>query len=286
METHEKKGSVLMEFIIVLPLYMILLGMTFLYGELSLHGVNLAASADRTLAGVFGGQEWDGWNGYTSDMGAKDVAKAISPSQDLTYDALNYIEEGTIQKPSSYSKLRGGEVARRSFNGSWSWLVAATMADKYAMTPWTRGMVGTWAHLERLVDMSQPPSAVDGNSVLGTLFGSGGKRVVMTGKDGVSIGNSSSGAMTYSYYTLTRNSKGRIVDSSGTSYRHWDPGSLVDAAYGSATWNTCVYGEGWPMEKVNYASLGSEEDGKGNDPISGTDRPPYERYGQFVTWSE
>ncbi len=49
-----------MEFIIVLPLYMILLGMTFLYGELSLHGINLAASADRTVTVAYGINGWGG----------------------------------------------------------------------------------------------------------------------------------------------------------------------------------------------------------------------------------
>ena len=60
MRTYAKRGSVLMEFIIVLPLYMILLGMTFLYGELSLHGINLAASADRTVTVAYGINGWGG----------------------------------------------------------------------------------------------------------------------------------------------------------------------------------------------------------------------------------
>ena len=268
-----------MEFIIVLPLYMILLGMVFFYGELSLHGVNLAASADRTSACAMGGEGWSGWNGYSAFAAERDLAKAISPSRDLEDTDLSYHEGGAAEKPSSYTRRHAGKVADPSFNGSWTWFVAATVEDRYAMTPWTRGMVGTWAHLERLVNMTRQPDEVAGDSVLGTLFGGGLGRVAMTGKDGVTVGGGAGGARKYSYYTLTRNSLGRM----GASYRQWYPGSLVDAAYGSAKWNTCVYGEGWQLAE-EYSTLGGVN--KGASPTPGTYRPSYERYGQFITWSE
>lgn len=276
MRTYAKKGSVLMEFIIVLPLYLILLGMTFLYGELSLHGINLAASADRTIAAVFGGEEWKGWNGYKAKLAIGDIRVALSPDKKTLEDRdLRYIEEGTFARPSDYHGRRAGQVADSGFRGSWSWLVGATVEDYYAMTPWTRGMVGTWAHLERLVNMSNPPDAVADSSVLGTLFGGGLGRVRMTGKD---LG----GTALYSYYTLTRNSNGR----KDISYRQWKPGSLVNAATDAAKWYWCVYREPWPMEEVDYTSLGKDDKGKGDGPELGTERQTYQRYGQFVTWSE
>ena len=43
-------GSVLMEFIIVLPIYMLLLGFAFVIGDLSLDTIHLAGSGDRTRA--------------------------------------------------------------------------------------------------------------------------------------------------------------------------------------------------------------------------------------------
>ena len=279
MAMRAKSGSVLMEFVIVLPIYMILLGMAFFYGELSLHGINLAASADRTAAVARGGEEWGGWNGYTASAAEADFGKAISPSRELVEESLAYREEGTSARPSSYLRRHAGHVANVSFRGSWSWLVAATVEDNYAMTPWTRGMVGTWAHLEWLVDMTTPPDAVSSDSVLGTLFGGGLGRATMTGKDGVGIG-SSGGVAVYSYYTLTRNSKGRIDKQ---SYRHWDFGALVDGVAANATWNKYVYGEGWQLAE-EYASMGN---GKGADPPSYPgDRPFYKRYEQFYkTWS-
>lgn len=261
-----------MEFIIVLPLYMILLGMTFLYGELSLHGINLAASADRTVTVAYG---INGWGGVNVKEIVATTELVLSPSREVENNPLAYTEEGTIALPSTYHRHRAGEVADRRFHGSWSWLVGATVEDDYAMTPWTRGMVGTWAHLERLVKMSNPPDAVADSSVLGTLFGGGLGRVKMTGKD---LG----GTSLYSYYTLTRNSNGR----KDISYRQWKPGSLVNAATDAAKWYWCVYREPWPMEEVDYTSLGEDDKGKGDGPELGTERPPYERYGQFVTWSE
>ena len=266
-----------MEFIIVLPLYLILLGMTFFYGELSLHGVNLAASADRTVTVVRGGEEWAGWGGYTAGHAMSKVGEAISPSRDVQEAALQYHEEGTSDKPSSYTKHHVGQVAKSSFRGSWSWLVAATVEDDYAMTPWTRGMVGTWAHLERLVEMTEAPDAVSGDSVLGTLFGGGLGRAKMTGKDVVT-----SGVSGYSYYTLTRNSNGRIDKK---SYRHWDAGALVDTVADGAAWNRFVYAEDWQLAK-NYDSMASEEKGKPPPNYPG-DRRYYNRYQHFVdNWSD
>ena len=264
--------------IIVLPIYMILLGMSFFYGELSLHGVNLAASADRTAAVARGGEEWGGWNGYTASAAQIDFGKAISPSSELVEESLAYRVEGKNENPSIYRRHHAGQVADPSFRGSWSWLVAATVEDRYAMTPWTRGMVGTWAHLERLVDMTTPPDAISSDSVLGTLFGGGLGRATMTGKDGV---GASGGVAVYSYYTLTRNSNGRI---DRRSYRQWDAGALVDAVADKATWNKHVYGEDWQLAE-KYLSMGTDEN-KGKEPPSYPgDRPLYERYGQFKTWS-
>lgn len=279
MDMRSNRGSVLMEFIIVLPIYMILMGMAFFYGELSLHGVNLAASADRTAAVVRGGEGWSGWNGYSAASAETAFARAISPFREHFRDeALTYREEGTSARPSSYTRRHFGEVEDSSFKGAWTWLVAATVEDNYAMTPWTRGMVGTWAHLERLVKMENAPQGLGSDSVLNTLFGGSGNlgRVAMTGKDCVNVG-----ARVYSYYTLTRNSKARSPD---TPYRQWYPGNLVDDDVGGRpTWRECVYGEPWQLAK-NYKTLQGEN--KGADPGFGTYRRLYNRYGQYKTWSD
>jgi len=166
-------------------------------------------------------------------------------------------------------------VADSTFNGAWTWLVAATVEDNYAMTPWTRGMVGTWAHLEKLVKMKNPPKGLGNDSVLSTLFGGGLGSVTMIGKDGVNVGSK-----TYSYYTLTRNSKARVSD---TPYRQWYSGDLVDALADNATWNRCVYDEPWQLAE-NYSDLKNEDNGA--DPASGTRRQLYDRYLQFKTWSD
>jgi len=276
MDILKDRGSVLMEFIIVLPIYMILMGMAFFYGELSLHSVNLAASADRTTAVAYGGEGWKGWGDYTAAKAEEDFAKAISPFREHDKDdALSYREEGTSEKSSSYVGHKFGEVADPDFKGSWTWLVAATVEDDYAMTPWTRGMVGTWAHLENLVKMKDPPQGLGSDSVLSILFNGSLGRVTMTGKDGVNLG-----ARVYSYYTLTRNSNARAAD---TPYRQWHSGGLVDAVADNATWNRYVYDEPWQLAE-HYGDLKDENKGAGPEP--GAHRRLYGRYGQFKSWSD
>ncbi len=282
MDKRVKNGSVLMEFIIVLPIYMILLGMAFFYGELSLHGVNLAASADRTIAGTLGGKDWNGFGNYGVSNARGDVARAISPNRDFADTTLTYREEGSTESPSKLSNRLGGEVKDRGFEGSWTWLVAAKVEDDYAMTPWTRGMVGTWAHLERMVKMKNPPKAVSGDSVLGRLFNGNLGRTSMTGKD---LGGD---VKIYSYYTLMRNAKGRIQDQ---SYRYWtSPGGIVTGTGKGSLWYDKVYDEPWQLAE-NYLSMNAtlpndDSVNQGHDPPgSPIDRPFYERYEQFKTWS-
>ena len=270
-----------MEFIIVLPLYLILLGMTFFFGELSLHGVNLASSADRTAAVARGGEGWNGWNGYSASKAEEDFGKAISPSKELEDKALAYKEDGTSARPSSYTRHHAGAVADSSFSGSWAWLVAATVEDAYAMTPWTRGMVGTWAHLEKLVKMKDQPKGLGNDSVLSTLFGGGLGRVTMTGKDGVTVGGGSGAARAYSYYTLTRNSKGRVTN----AYRQWPAGGLVNTVADSAIWNTLVADEPWQIAG-DYASLKDDVNSGAAPPGSQEDRSTYNRYNQYKDWSD
>lgn len=271
-----------MEFVIVLPIYMILLGMAFLFGELSLHGVNLAASADRTITGTLGGRDWAGFGNYRVSNAMRDVARAISPDREFNDANLAYIEEGTTASPSTYDDHLGGQVAERAFEGSWTWLVAAKVEDDYAMTSWTRGMVGTWAHLERMVKMKNPPKAVTGDSVLGRLFNGGLGRTRMTGKD--LAGN----VNIYSYYTLMRNSKGRIQS---RSYRYWtSPGGIVNGTGVGSLWYDKVYNEPWQLVdnylSMNATSPNDDSVDQGRDPPgSAIERPAYERYRQFKTWS-
>lgn len=271
MISSTKTGSVLMEFVIVLPIYLILIGFVFMLGEMSLHGVHLAASADRTIAVTQGGDGFwkkDIWN---LDIAESEIANAISPSSNHVNQALYYREEGVYAKVSNFRREVAGKVEDPGFEGSWSWLVASTLRDEYTLTPWTRGMVKTWANMERMVKMTEPPESLGSDTVLSRLFsGVGVGRVSMTSKE---LGNVNA----YAYYTLMRNNKGR------SSYRRWGNGALVDAAGTSASWYNGVANESWGSgidpQGMSVVDSGAPGVVKGS-------RPFYQRYGQFVDWSK
>lgn len=260
-----------MEFVIVLPIYLILLGFVFMVGEMSLHGVHLASSGDRTIAVTQGGDGyWDsGWNLNAAES---EIANAISPFSNHVNQVLNYREEGVYAKVSNFRRQVAGRVADPNFNGPWSWLVASTLRDEYALTPWTRGMVKTWANMERMVKMTEPPESLGPDTVLSKLFsGVGLGRISMTSKE---LGNVNS----YAYYTLMRNNKGR------KSYRSWGHGVIVDGVASNATWNCCVAGEKFGDEIVTdgMSGVNSGADAK----FVYGERTGYQRHGKFVTWSE
>lgn len=260
-----------MEFVIVLPIYLILIGFVFMLGEMSLHGVHLAASADRTIAVTHGGDGfWDsGWDLNTAE---NEIANAISPSSNHVNQVLYYREEGVYAKVSNFRREVAGKVAETEFKGSWSWLVASTLRDEYALTPWTRGMVKTWANMERMVKMTEPPESLGSDTVLSKLFsGVGVGRVSMASKD---LGNVNA----YAYYTLMRNNKGR------SSYRSWGHGAIVDAIAGGATWNRLVAGEKFGSE-IGTDGMSGVNSGADAKSVRG-EREDYQRHGKFVTWSE
>ena len=256
-----------MEFVIVLPIYLILLGFVFMIGEMSLHGVHLAASGDRTIAVTQGGEGfWEsGWN---LGVAESEIARAISPSSNHVNQALNYREEGVSAKVSRFKSEVAGKVVDR---GSWSWLVASTLRDEYTLTPWTRGMVKTWANMERMVKMTESLESLGSDTVLSRLFsGVGVGRISMTSKDLGSVN-------AYAYYTLMRNNKGR------SSYRSWGHGAIVDAVASKASWNECVANEGW--------GSGIDPDGMSgvNSGMPGVVKGPrdfYERHEKFKDWSD
>lgn len=260
-----------MEFVIVLPIYLILLGFVFMIGEMSLHGVHLAASGDRTIAVAQGGEGfWD--SGWELNAAESEIAKAISPSSNHVNQALYYREEGASAKVSRFKREVAGKVAKLDFKGSWSWLVASTLRDEYALTPWTRGMVKTWANMERMVKMTEPPESLGSDTVLSKLFGGVGLgRISMTSKD---LGTVNS----YAYYTLMRNNKGR------ESYRSWGYGQLVDDVASEASWNEYVANEGWGSKIEPDGMTGVDSGAPGV--VKKDVRPSYKRHGTFVEWSE
>ena len=267
-----------MEFIIVLPIYLVFLGMAFCYGELSLHGVNLAASGDRTVAMAHGGADRDRFPSVNESVNF--IGQAISPFSDLDDQSVNYHDQGSNEKVSQFnSDDRIGRVADTQIAGAWSWLVAATLRDDRALTPWTRGLALAWKGFKNQLS---PQEVRTSASDLFKVDSVG--RVTMTSKDVVQ-------AQTYAFYTLMR----RPTGFEKNSYRQWGVGWIVDGAYDSTkqreswpTWKRWVEKEGFPTKVDGFDFAGTTGSNGLGTPSSGHSdpRPDYVRDSDFVKWSE
>lgn len=213
---RNERGSVLMEFVIVLPIYMLLLGFAFVSGELALQAIRLSASADRTCAMAH--DKFDLFKRAVSPHDARDGANGGDWDQDATWqedDAFMHSYEGDPNggtlAVSEYATNKIEGVADADFEGPWTKVVAAKVKDDYTLTPLTRGFVAFWygENDRRIEDMGG--NATEG--VLDDILKDGIGRVEMVGKDLT--------GRDYGYYCLQRNEYGR------KGYRTWDAGNLA-----------------------------------------------------------
>lgn len=278
-----------MEFVIVLPLYLALLGMVFFYGDMSLAAVKLAASGDRTLA-VSHGMSDDSIGGtWNVDSALPLVKEAMSISSNREDVATQYFAGGrnVEANASVLSEVSRGVVAEPGFKGSWSWLVGSKATDEYALLPVTRSFVLAWKAFADSFRMSggswEKDREYEEDSALARLFpgasssGYSFGRVPIVSKDLVGDGYT----RRYAYYTLMRSVRGR------RSYRNWDSGALLSDS--GKAWEKFVSGEEYFFDKDgkrDFSHLGGED-------VRGSDAPEdpgkikaYERYRQFMKWSE
>ena len=218
---HWRGGSVLMEFLLVIPIYMVLMAMVFSLGEMGIKGIDLAVG-DRDVAHVVGDSSWSG--SVLSFL--KRFQFAMNPASDIiSWDDVGmsgYLDDVQIRGSKTY-------VADRDFKGSWAWQAAATAVDSYALPPWTKGWL-QYAHY----DFSQrlgTRQALDGP--LGQLIADGrvGRAVILS-KD---VDN----ARLYNYYTLMRQPLARMSSGKSNPYRKWKGSSLSV----SEAWALYVYNE-------------------------------------------
>ena len=193
-----RRGSVLMEFVIVLPLYMLLLGFAFVTGELSLHAIRLAGGADRTCA-----------------LSTAAFAAFKASATPDAGEALSYAGDGgDSASPSSFSATAD----------SWAWdedradgpqVVAASVSDFYTLTPLTRGFVAFWYRdtQDRLERRGESGLHVGGvldemirdSGVVGRVRGDDG--LGMTGRE-----RDSRDARSYGFVSLVRHEPGAMGD--------------------------------------------------------------------------
>ena len=279
MMVKDETGSVLMEFIIVLPIYMLFLGFAFVTGELSLETIHLAGSADRTLAltqKVGSDAETEGFRKYK--LAASPDREAWDNGSETEFSYAG--DGGGEETPSDYRLNEGaGEVpvfvTDENFKGPWVEMTAAKVEDNYTLSPLTRGMIAYWYRQE--FDTTEGVEKLDG-PIKEMLDGGGIGRTLVRGKDlEASLGGSD---WKYGYYTLRRHDGGR------KSYRTWGNGQLVQSDPGE--WKSFVYNEDFPA-----AAGASDHDGidGGNRPGSPPDASrtdnvaTYVRDSDLVDWS-
>ena len=243
------RGSVLMEFIIVFPIYLVLFGGVFMIGDMAIKTTRLAM-ADRTRAFDV---EADTGGSHLSTAGWNKVKELLFPVTVINED--NAHEENYRH------------YANPGFSGPWSVAVGAKVRDEYKLAPWTRGWLAypDWF----FADVTKTARA-DGD--LGALLA--GSRVQMFAKD-------INSAKYYNYYTFRR---ARIYANGqlGKLYRAMPPnlaaaGRLVD---GVASWKK--------MANEDWSAMGDGNNGNkwiGSLPSNLRSRE-YKRYRQYEIWSE
>ena len=257
-----RRGSVLMEFIIVFPIYLVLMGGVFMVGDMLVKATRLA-SADRVLAFDIEGTGNRGWPFVVDGNTLKsNLSKVLFPNSQSGGDNEDLVLESNAKKLKRY--------ANRDFEGPWSVAVATRTMDRYRLSPWTKGWLNfTIGFFDRSVHAPDMQS----DDISRTLYG--GNRYDVFAKDCT---------RRYSYYTLRRV---RNYDSSDLNNRYRampksleDAGRLVDAdVSGYPSWMKGVRDEPWP-------DVSADREIQRNSPPASLIPRVYERYGQFKTWSE
>ena len=282
---RHSRGSVLMEFIIVLPIYLVLFGGVFMIGDMAIHATRLA-SAERTVAfdlqseGV-PGQRSHGWSAIQDNLFHVQASgnHEVEVADDGTpQDNLQREDKGRT----SY------QYADATVDCPWSLQAAMKIRDDYKLP--FGGTAGRLLFATTFIDSAAPavgegPDTSD-DSVYMNLIG-GQNRVGAYSKD-----NSLSRTYTYNYYTLKRTKYNSLNytwrdnrrPASDLVVRTID--GLPDNSEGVAhAWRSQVYNERWHEQQIAA------------DPRSNTRNPPraysacgpavdYQRYPAFKTWSK
>lgn len=155
----EDHGSVLMEFIIVMPIYFLLLGFAFVVGELSLHSIHLTSSGDRNVAFTDAGPECDvGPEWERRETGFWRLLEQVlsfdrTALTQRTLSATDYSYKGdlvyggraTVSQFAESLDYHARKRALPSGNaGHWTEAVAGRAVDNYTLSPVTRGFIAHW----------------------------------------------------------------------------------------------------------------------------------------------
>ena len=253
-----RAGSVLMEFMLVLPVYLLLMGMAFSLGEMGAKAISLA-HGDRVLS-------------HSVDGSAAGALPSLMRSLMFPQDMIAYGDD--ISLSAMQDDIRNAKNTYRADEGfkcAWSWQTAGKAGDDYALPPWTRGWL-QYPHAHYSSTTGDSSGADDG--AFGDLLpvGSLGRTLIESKETEGRI-------RVYNYYTLKRTALG------AKGYRRWKGPALLRTAgfTGGPNWNEKVYRE-------KYA----DADGAKLDAASqGADSEPSEPWGaehdrstQMMIWSQ
>lgn len=241
------RGSILMEFLLVFPIYLVLWAGVFMVGDMLMHSIRLP-SAERTFAFELGGGSASGWRRVLNTLfhPNTEVGDDLSQQDVLTKDAQSawYADSGV--------------------EGAWSLRSAVKVRDDYKLL--AGGTAGQLLFLDwYFADITK---SVRATGDFANLIR--GQRVKMYSKD-------VDGSRPYNYYTLKR---GRYANGIGwRDDRRCASDLLCNIGYGSQVWNRRVANENW------HAGIGDQPSNDGGRPATARANYSYTRYPQFVQWS-
>ena len=249
-----------MEFLLVLPIYMLLMGMAFSLGDMGLKAIGLA-HCDRVLA-------------HSVDGDAAGVLPALMRTMLFPQDELAYSDD--ISASARQDDIRDAKASYRAdedFQGAWSWQTAGRAGDDYALPPWTRGWL-QYPHAHYSSTTGDASGGDDGAFADLIAVGRLGRTLIESKETEGRI-------RVYNYYTLRRTDIGARPG----ARRQWKESSLLrtTGVFGSPHWRAGVCDE-------KYAdSDGAKLDASSQGPDSLPSRPggsDYDRCTQLMIWSQ
>lgn len=263
---QSERGSVMMEFIIVFPIYLVLFASVMAIGDMLVHSIRLP-SAERIA--VFDIGEWQQdqyWNRVLDTL--------FHPNDEFADQA----DASGSRKQDDLS--RAGDlhhVADLSVEGPWSVLAGITVRDDYLLP--VGGTAGQLAFCDwYFADVTDGKQAGGdfGNLISGTA------RMEMRSK----VAGAANRTYAYNYYTLKRK-RYQVGAGVGLTWRDHNrsPGDLLVASgldAGNRRWEDCVKNEKWHK----YEEISEAEDNTEQPPSKETGAAKYTRYSKFIPWSK
>lgn len=253
-----RRGSLLMEFLLVLPVYLLLMGMAFSLGEMGVKAISLA-HGDRILS-------------HSSDGPGAQSLLAMMRERLFPQDAIQYGDDiSGADKQDDLAESKNTYRSDEGFQGAWSWQVAGRAGDDYALPPWTRGWL-QYPHAHY--------SSTTGDSSGGDEGAFGDLLAVNTlGRTLIESKEVEGRIRVYNYYTLKRTQLGAQKG----AFRQWKASGLARNSGASPIWRQAVQKEEYASpdgSKLDAASQGSDalpDEREGMD---------YDRNSQLMEWSQ